>query len=257
MVCQIPGLLCASAALSALPPRPPARAPPRSPAPTNRLCRPPPLHPVGPGIIDSPTREIALALYAGGLKPGLLLQVLDKLPAAVGGACSVEQLSVTFAGGGTDAPTAEGTLAGSVLSAPLRFSLKSALRAETDCRMRETYVQATLFDRTVREARVAGARASASSPHARALTRRLAPPQTGPCALSAQVGMPSGLQLSRSLMLTYLDDDLLVIRDETGAAEVLERVLGPIVDEAAEFVPMVVPTPPGEFSPMDLPSDLE
>jgi len=63
--------------------------------------------------------------------------------------------------------------------------------------------------------------------------------------------MPGGLQLSRSLMLTYLDDDLLVIRDETGAAEVLERIA------PASFEETSVPTPPDVISPMDQPSDLD
>lgn len=72
--------------------------------------------------------------------------------------------------------------------------------------------------------------------------------------------MPGGLQLTRNLMLTYLDDDLLVIRDESGAAEVLERTSP--VGASGGFSPMpmgsmAVPTPPDDISAMDQPSDLE
>jgi hypothetical protein len=34
----------------------------------------------GMGFFDSPTREIALALYTGGFRPGLLANLLSKLP---------------------------------------------------------------------------------------------------------------------------------------------------------------------------------
>jgi hypothetical protein len=64
--------------------------------------------------------------------------------------------------------------------------------------------------------------------------------------------MPSQLQLTRSLMVTYLDDNLMVIRDESGAAEVLERVGG------MRGAPgRAEPTPPLDISPYDQPSDLE
>ena len=32
------------------------------------------------GFIDSPTRELALLVYTGGFKPGLLANLMDKLP---------------------------------------------------------------------------------------------------------------------------------------------------------------------------------
>lgn len=67
--------------------------------------------------------------------------------------------------------------------------------------------------------------------------------------------MPEQLQRTRSLMITYLDDELMVIRDESGAAEVLERAA------QIEFTPYVsereAPTPPTEMSAYDQPSDLE
>jgi hypothetical protein len=103
----------------------------------------------GPGIIDSPTREIALLLYTGGLKPGLLLQLLDKLPSFVAGSCTVDQLTVTFSGAASGSPMAEGVMTGSIFSNPITFTLRSALAAETDTRLRETYVEASFLDRTV------------------------------------------------------------------------------------------------------------
>jgi len=126
----------------------------------------------GPGIIDSPTRELALMLYAGGLKPGLLLQVIDKLPPFAAGACSVDRLTVTFEGGASGAPSAEGTLAGAVFNNPFSFTLRSALSSESDSRLRETYVEASIFDRTVRRLR-------AHAPGATRARGRLAP--TRPC----------------------------------------------------------------------------
>merc|ERR1719433_1465232 len=46
------------------------------------------------------------------------------------------------------------------------------------------------------------------------------------------------LELRRSILVTYLDEELMVVRDESGVAEVLKR-------ELAEVVP-ATPTPPVE-----------
>jgi len=59
------------------------------------------------------------------------------------------------------------------------------------------------------------------------------------------------MQLSRSLMITYLDEDLCVLRDATGNAEVLEKkslatqYTSPQISESEDF------------DSFDQPSDLE
>jgi len=42
--------------------------------------------------------------------------------------------------------------------------------------------------------------------------------------LGRTVTLPSPLRYSRSLYITYLDEDLLVVRDESGCPEILTRI---------------------------------
>ena len=50
----------------------------------------------GPGLLDSPTRELALSLYSAGYSPGALLQFLKKLPPPLSGALSLLSADITI-----------------------------------------------------------------------------------------------------------------------------------------------------------------
>ena len=51
------------------------------------------------GFIDSPTRELALLVYTGGFRPGLLANLMDKLPA---GLLDVDYVEVKISGNAGD-----------------------------------------------------------------------------------------------------------------------------------------------------------
>merc|ERR1712046_498744 len=72
--------------------------------------------------------------------------------------------------------------------------LRNTLEVESDCRMREIYC----------EAEVAG----------------------------QGVAVPEALRYERLLFITYVDEELMVVRDETGAADILRRGSPlPVVEE--------------------------
>jgi len=50
----------------------------------------------GPGLIDSPTRELALALYTTGFSAGGLISFLSKLPAPLAATASLDGTTVTI-----------------------------------------------------------------------------------------------------------------------------------------------------------------
>jgi len=79
----------------------------------------------------------------------------------------------------------EGELKLAGMSTPTKVSVTSTLETESDVRLKETYTTLKLGDNTV--------------------------------------DVPEALQYSRLLFVTYLDDDLLVVRDETGVPEILVR----------------------------------
>lgn len=137
----------------------------------------------GSGLFDSPTRPLALALYMGGFSPGVLMQGLDKLPFQ----SSLDQTTVTITSPEAGQPrvTAEATV--SALGQATAVKLRANLRAVTPVCLREDFVEVE------------------------------APLLPGPTLL------PGPLAFSRSLFVVYLDDELLVVRDESGLPNVLTR----------------------------------
>lgn len=133
-----------------------------------------------PGPVDSPTRELALLVYSGGYKPGLLLQLLSKLPLQVSSKLEILDLQLTISPG-----AAETEAKFSVFGNDQMVSFRSDLQAASDVRLSENF----------NEAEVAG----------------------------RKVSLPGPAKFSRELFITYLDDDLLVVRDESGIPDVLVR----------------------------------
>uniref|UniRef100_A0A7S0V885 Plastid lipid-associated protein/fibrillin conserved domain-containing protein n=1 Tax=Hemiselmis tepida TaxID=464990 RepID=A0A7S0V885_9CRYP len=136
----------------------------------------------GGGPVDSPTREIALLLYTGGYKPGLVSNLLSRLPAPLAPLFELDDLSLTIQRG---SPRVEASANLRIAGNEQEIRLKSDLTAESGVRLSETYCQAEGFGQTVELA--------------------------GP------------FRYKRTLFVTYLDDDLMVARDETGVPDIWVR----------------------------------
>lgn len=137
----------------------------------------------GAGLADSPTRLLALALYAMPLSPSVLAQGLAKLPfnAASLGALF---LTITSPEAGQPRVTIDSTL--SVFGgASQPVVLRAQLQPRSAVALREDFV----------EAEVLGQRSL----------------------------LPGPFALSRSLYVAYLDEDVMIVRDETGLPNVLKR----------------------------------
>jgi len=132
------------------------------------------------GLLQSPTRQIALFLYAGGYAPGqFLLQAAGALPESI---LSVSDLSVSIS---RNQPRAESKSTVQVASTTFDLSVASTLETESDVRLKETYTAVNVNGNNME--------------------------------------VPSSLQYSRLLYVTYLDEDILVVRDESGVPEILVR----------------------------------
>lgn len=138
--------------------------------------------------LPSPTRQLALFLYSGGYSPGLFaLSLAQKLPSQW---IDMGDLEITIS---RVQPRVEASIKLNVLSGLLggagggesTIRVKTSLEAQSDVRLRETYESATVLGRTI--------------------------------------DLPQPLQYSRDLYVTYVDADLLIVRDATGVPEVLVR----------------------------------
>ena len=135
-----------------------------------------------PGPVQSPTREIALLLYAGGYSPGLFgFEIVNKLPSSL---IDIANVSVDIGG---EQPRATVKADVSILGRKQTLTIIEELDAESETRLSERYVELDVLGR--------------------------------------KVSLPTALRYSRSLYITYLDEDLLVIRDESGCPEILTKIV--------------------------------
>lgn len=131
--------------------------------------------------IPSPTRDLALFLYAGGYSPGLFaLSLAQKLPSQL-----VEVGDVTISISRSQ-PRIEATVDVKFLGGS-EESVEVTARLEEDSGLRftETYESASV--------------------------------------LGQVVDIPEALQYSRDLYVSYVDEDILVVRDGSGVPEILVR----------------------------------
>lgn len=133
------------------------------------------------GLVKSPTRQIALFMYAGGYAPtsfGLNLARLlpDELLEITRTKLTIQRSQPRVTA------EAEVKAFGNKVQP---ITILSTLERESDVRLKETYTTLKVGDRSVE--------------------------------------VPEAVQYSRLLFITYLDEDLMVVRDATGVAEVLLR----------------------------------
>jgi len=147
----------------------------------------------GGGLFDSPTRPLALSLYATGFSPGVLAQGLAKLPMA---AASIGPVRVTITSAEAGQPRVESSTSLSLAGGTVNQGLvvRANLAARSDVCLREEFVEAE--------------------------------------ALGQRTLLPGPLAFSRSLYVTFLDEEVLILRDDGGLASVLRRTeLFPLADE--------------------------
>ena len=131
--------------------------------------------------IPSPTRDLALFLYAGGYSPGLFaLGLAQKLPSQLVEVGDLT-ISISRAQPRIEAKVGVKLFGGSEES----VVVKARLEEDSGLRFTETYESATV--------------------------------------LGQVVDIPEALQYSRDLYVTYVDEDLLVVRDGSGVPEILVR----------------------------------
>ena len=133
--------------------------------------------------LPSPTRQLALFLYSGGYSPGVFCLQLAQ---------KLPSQLVDVLGDLTltirrDQPRVEASMDVKMLFGNVKSSVKvkTRLEAQSSVRLRETYETASLLEQNI--------------------------------------PIPQALQYTRDLYITYLDDDLLVVRDASGVPEVLVR----------------------------------
>jgi len=135
------------------------------------------------GSLLSPTRQLALFLYSGGYSPGLFALQLAKQLPS-NIVDIVGSLDITIS---REAPRVEGLVTvNTLLGGESSVEVKSNLEVLSDIRLRETYESATVLGGQV-------------------------------------VDLPKFLQYTRDIYVTYLDEELLVIRDGSGVPELLIR----------------------------------
>lgn len=135
------------------------------------------------GSMQSPTRQLALFLYSGGYSPGLFALQLAKQLPS-NLVDIVGSLDITIS---REAPRVEGQVTVNTLfGGESSVKVKSNLEVMSDLRLRETYESATVLGGSI-------------------------------------VDLPKFLQYTREVYVTYVDEDLLVIRDGSGVPELLIR----------------------------------
>lgn len=133
--------------------------------------------------LSSPTRQLALFLYSGGYSPGIFALGLANNLPA--GLVSAGDVEIIINDDGQQ-PRVESRVDLKLFGgAESEVSLKVNLDVLSDVRLRETYESATV--------------------------------------LGNSVNIPSQVKYERELYVTYLDDELLVVRDASGVPEVLVR----------------------------------
>jgi len=131
--------------------------------------------------LPSPTRDLALFLYSGGYSPGLFaLSLAQKLPSAL---VDVGDLEIIIS---REQPRIEAKVDVKLFGGQKStVSVKANLDVESGMRFSESYVSASVLDRTF--------------------------------------DIPEQLRYSRELFVTYVDEDILLVRDASGVPEVLVR----------------------------------
>lgn len=150
----------------------------------------------GPGLVDSPTRELALSLYSAGYSPGALLQLLKKLPPPLSGALSLVSADITITSSASPQPRVSTDVCLLLGGGEQTIQFRSNLKPLSGLRLKEEVIELEV--------------------------------------LGQKLLLPGPLARTRQLYVTYLDEELLVVRDESGVPDVLvrkDKFGGPFAEE--------------------------
>jgi len=133
--------------------------------------------------LPSPTRQLALFLYDGGYSPGVFAYTIAQ--SLPKQLVETENLEITIS---RQNPRIEASIGVKLLGGAIdgKVAVTARLDVESGIRLRETYQAAEVLGQPARD-------------------------------------LPLQLQYARDLYVTYLDDDLLIVRDGSGVPEVLVR----------------------------------
>lgn len=164
--------------------------------------------------VASPTRQLALFLYSGGYSPGVFAYtVAQRLPSAFVDlqSSSSDSSSLEICITRAPQPRIEASVGVKLFGGAVegKVAVKARLEVESDMRLRETYESVNLV--------FGGQQQSSSSSSSSSTSTSLEKQQIQP------LNIPPPLQYARDLFVTYLDEDLLVVRDGSGVPEVLIR----------------------------------
>jgi PAP_fibrillin len=134
--------------------------------------------------LPSPTRQLALFLYSGGYSPGIFaLHLAQQLPQALVQVVGDVEITISRSLPRVEACVHVKLLGGGI---DAKVVVKADLDVLSNVRLRETYESASISGSQV-------------------------------------LTLPEPLKYARDLYVTYVDDDLLVVRDGSGVPEVLVR----------------------------------
>lgn len=128
-----------------------------------------------PGPLKSPTRPLALFLYAGGYTPGIASLNILRMFTDVGG------LELTIS---RDQPRVEAATTVALVGSQ-QLKVFTDLEPETAIRLKETYSSFKVGERNV--------------------------------------DIPARFRYTRKIFVTYLDDDVMIVRDDSGVPDILLR----------------------------------
>jgi hypothetical protein len=99
----------------------------------------------GMGFFDSPTREIALALYTGGFRPGLFANLISKLPGPLATLVELNDVELTIK---RDQPRVLASASIVVAGNEQKLRLMGDLASTTGMCLKETLIKAEFFGQT-------------------------------------------------------------------------------------------------------------
>eukprot|EP00850_Spirogloea_muscicola_P002734 SM000010S04372 [mRNA] locus=s10:1231069:1233233:+ [translate_table: standard] len=171
--------------------------------------------------------------WAGATSPGVRAAriLLQRFPSPL---AKIDSLTLEILGGGTKATAALKFFD----SVEATFTLTTRLTVEGPLKLKEEYVEGLLSSPNVRQADIpAGLKGLYDQLYSAA---QQLPPSVRE-SLSRGVRLPLNNFFSRGVLVSYLDDEILVARDQYGVPDVLRRSLIPAIDRIEdEFIPYSV-----------------
>ncbi|BBN09821.1 hypothetical protein MPTK1_4g22980 [Marchantia polymorpha subsp. ruderalis] len=167
--------------------------------------------------------------YAGARSPGLVAAkiLLKRFPSAL---ASLTSLTLTILDGENAKATGTLKFFNSVESS---FTLTTKLAVEGPVKLKEQYVEGLFAPPTVTEGNIPSQFKGIADQIASAVERL---PSSVKEVINGGVKLPLTNTFSRELLISYLDEEVMVVRDKSGIPDVLVRIEAPATDMAPVVV---------------------